>query len=80
VQRIRDEAHRFAITYHRNLRGKEQTRSKLDDVKGIGPARRKALLQYYGGDLEKIRAATVEELMAVPGMNRTSAEAIKEQF
>lgn len=80
VQRIRDEAHRFAITYHRNLRGKEQTRSKLDDVKGIGPARRKALLQYYGGDLEKIRAATVEELMAVPGMNRKSAEAIKEQF
>jgi excinuclease UvrABC nuclease subunit len=48
VQRIRDEAHRFAITYHRNLRRKEQTRSALDDVKGIGPARRRALLTYFG--------------------------------
>ncbi|MCX6049377.1 MAG: excinuclease ABC subunit UvrC [Chloroflexi bacterium] len=80
VQRIRDEAHRFGITYHRNLRGKAQLHSKLDDIKGIGPARRKALLQYYGGDLDKIRAATVEDLMAVPGMNRKAAEAIKAQF
>ncbi|HRW09946.1 MAG TPA: excinuclease ABC subunit UvrC [Caldilineaceae bacterium] len=78
VQRIRDEAHRFAITYHRNLRGKAQTKSLLDEVKGIGPARRKALLTYYGGDIEKIRAATLDELSAVPGMNRKSAEAIKE--
>lgn len=78
VQRIRDEAHRFAITYHRNLRGKAQTRSLLDDIKGIGPARRKALLTYFSGDIDKIRAATVEELVAVPGMNRKSAEAIKE--
>ena len=77
VQRIRDEAHRFAITYHRNLRGKAQTRSLLDEVKGIGPARRKALLTYFGGDIEKIRAATVDELLAVPGMNRKSAEAVK---
>ncbi|CAN5793097.1 excinuclease ABC subunit UvrC [soil metagenome] len=80
VQRIRDEAHRFGITYHRNLRGKAQLHSKLDEIKGIGPARRKALLQYYSGDLDKIRAATVEELMAVPGMNRKAAEAIKAQF
>jgi excinuclease ABC subunit C len=80
VQRIRDEAHRFAITFHRNLRRKEQTRSKLDDVKGIGPARRKALLTYYGGDLEKVRQATVEELAAIPGMNRRSAQAVKDQL
>jgi excinuclease ABC subunit C len=78
VQRIRDEAHRFAITYHRNLRGKAQTKSLLDEVKGIGPARRKALLTYFSGDIERIRAASLDELMAVPGMNRKSAEAIKE--
>jgi excinuclease ABC subunit C len=80
VQRIRDEAHRFAITYHRNLRQKEQTHSKLDDIKGIGPARRKALLQYFAGDLEKMRNASIEELLAVPGMNRRSAEALKAQL
>ncbi len=80
VQRIRDEAHRFAITYHRNLRGKAQLHSKLDEIKGIGPARRKALLQYFSGDLDKIRAATVEDLMAVPSINRKAAEAIKAQF
>ncbi len=78
VQRIRDEAHRFAITYHRNLRGKAQTRSALDEIKGIGPARRKALLIYFQGDVEKIRAASLEELLAVPGMNRKSAEAVKQ--
>jgi excinuclease ABC subunit C len=80
VQRIRDEAHRFAITFHRNLRRKEQTRSKLDDVKGIGPARRKALLTYYGGDLDKVRRATIEELAAVPGMDRRAAQAVKDQL
>ncbi|MCB9140257.1 MAG: excinuclease ABC subunit UvrC [Caldilineaceae bacterium] len=80
VQRIRDEAHRFAITYHRKLRRKEQTRSKLDDIQGIGPKRRKALLTYYSGDLDRIRTATVDELAAVPGMTRRSAEAVKEQL
>jgi excinuclease ABC subunit C len=80
VQRIRDEAHRFAITYHRNLRTKEQTHSKLDDIKGIGPNRRKALLQYFSGDLEKIRSATLDDLLAVPGMNRKAAEAVKAQL
>lgn len=78
VQRIRDEAHRFAITYHRNLRGKAQTRSVLDEIKGIGPARRKALMTYFNGDVEKMRAASMEELLAVPGMNRKSAEAVKQ--
>lgn len=77
VQRIRDEAHRFAITYHRNLRGRTQIRSKLDDVPGIGPARRKALMQYFGGDIDKIRSASMEELLAVPGMTRKAAQAIK---
>ncbi len=80
VQRIRDEAHRFAITYHRNLRRKEQTRSLLDDIPGIGPTRRKALLTYFGGDLDKIRTATLDELSAVPGMNRRSAETLKAQL
>jgi excinuclease ABC subunit C len=80
VQRIRDEAHRFAITYHRNLRSKEQTHSKLDDITGIGPTRRKALLRHFGGDLEKMRTATVEELLAVPGMSRKAAEALKAQL
>jgi excinuclease ABC subunit C len=80
VQRIRDEAHRFAITYHRNLRSKEQTKSVLDEVDGIGPARRKALLTYFGGDVDRIRQATLEELIAVPGMNRRSAERLKAQL
>jgi excinuclease ABC subunit C len=80
VQRVRDEAHRFAITYHRNLRRKEQTRSKLDDVPGIGPTRRKALLTYFGGDLDRIREASLDELLAVPGMNQRAAKAVKEKL
>ena len=78
VQRIRDEAHRFAITYHRNLRGKAQVKSVLDEIKGIGPTRRKALMTYFNGDVDRIKAATREELLAVPGMNRKSAEAVKQ--
>ncbi|MCB0139698.1 MAG: excinuclease ABC subunit C, partial [Caldilineaceae bacterium] len=80
VQRVRDEAHRFAITYHRNLRSKEQIRSKLDDIPGIGPSRRKALLKHYGGDLDKIRNASVEELSALDGISRKVAETIKERL
>ncbi|RIK44394.1 MAG: excinuclease ABC subunit C [Chloroflexi bacterium] len=80
VQRVRDEAHRFAITYHRDLRRKGQVRSQLDSIRGIGPARRKALLTYYSGDLDRIRQATVEELTAVPGMNRRAAELLKAQL
>lgn len=78
VQRIRDEAHRFGITYHRNLRSKEQTRSRLDDIPGIGPKRRKAILQHFGGDIERVRGASIEELMAVPGVTRKIAERVKE--
>ena len=77
VQRVRDEAHRFGITFHRNLRSKEQTHSRLDDVPGIGPARRKALLAHFGGDVERIRAASLDELLAVPGVTRKVAESIK---
>jgi excinuclease ABC subunit C len=80
VQRVRDEAHRFAITYHRNLRGHSQIRSQLDEIPGIGPSRKKALLQYFGGDIEKIRQASLEELQAVPGMTRKVAQAIKEHL
>ena len=80
VQRIRDEAHRFAITYHRNLRRKEQTKSVLDEVRGIGPKRRKALLTYFNGNIDRIRDATVDELAAIPGMDRRAAEAVKTQL
>jgi excinuclease ABC subunit C len=76
VQRIRDEAHRFAITYHRTLRGKSSIKSALDDVPGIGPTRKRALLRQFGS-LKGIREAQVEELASVPGMTRTSAEALK---
>ncbi len=77
LQRIRDEAHRFAVTYHRKLRSDSSTRSLLDDVPGIGPRRRQALLQRFG-TLEAIRAATVEELAATPTMNRKAAEQLAE--
>ncbi len=75
VQRIRDEAHRFAITYHRKLRARRNLVSVLDHVPGIGPARRKALWEHFGS-LAKIKAAAVEELAAVPGMTRPAAEAV----
>jgi excinuclease ABC subunit C len=77
IQRIRDEAHRFGVTYHRNLRGKGAIRSSLDEIEGIGPKRRRALLRKFGS-LDGIRAATIEELAAVPGMNRVAAEQVKE--
>lgn len=75
ITRIQDEAHRFAIEYHRSLRGKDQVHSILDDIPGIGPARRKALMRTYKS-LEAVQAAEVEELAAVPGMNRASAESV----
>ncbi|HEX8237479.1 MAG TPA: excinuclease ABC subunit UvrC [Abditibacteriaceae bacterium] len=77
LQRIRDEAHRFAITHHRKKRGKAQIHSLLDDVPGIGEARRNALLEHFGS-LQKIRAASAEEIAEVPGMNRASAEKLQE--
>jgi len=79
IQRIRDEAHRFAITAHRAQRAKASVISELDSVPGIGPARRKALLKHFGS-LEAIRAATVEELTAVPGMTQSAAQAVRENL
>ena len=76
VQRVRDEAHRFAITYHRKVRGKKGLRSQLDDVAGVGPARKKALLRQFGS-VRAIRAASVDELASVPGMTRRTAEELK---
>jgi excinuclease ABC subunit C len=76
LQRIRDEAHRFAIAYHRRVRGKQTIRSQLDEVPGIGPKRRSALLKHFGS-IDAIRTASVDELAAVPGMTRPAAEQIK---
>ena len=76
VQRIRDEAHRFAITAHRARRTKLGMASALDSIPGIGPARRKALLKHFGS-VDMIRKATVVELNAVPGINPALAESVK---
>ena len=77
LQRVRDEAHRFAITFHREKRSKAMTTSVLDDVPGLGPARRKALLAHFGS-VRRLRAAGVDELVAVPGIGRHTAETIVE--
>ncbi|HEV2404887.1 MAG TPA: excinuclease ABC subunit UvrC [Ktedonobacterales bacterium] len=79
LQRIRDEAHRFAITYHRQVRSTRTFRSILDEIPGIGPKRKKALLRHFGS-ARAIAAATVEELAAVDGMTRDAAERVKEQI
>ncbi len=75
VQRVRDEAHRFGIIHHRTLRGKVSIHSQLEDIPGIGPARRKALLKAFGS-LKAIRQASREELLAVKGMNAAAADAV----
>jgi excinuclease ABC subunit C len=79
VQRLRDEAHRFAITYHRDLRRKASVRSKFDDLAGVGPRRRGALLRVFGS-IKRVREAPVEQIAAVPGIGRTLAEKIKAQL
>jgi len=76
LQRVRDEAHRFAITYHRQKRSTSMLVSLLDDVPGLGATRRKALMKQFGS-LKRLRAATVEELMGVPGIGRRTAEAVQ---
>ena len=75
LERLRDEAHRFAITYHRKLRSKASLRSSLEDIPGVGPARRRALLKHFGS-LKKIRVASLEELEQMPGMSAGLAETI----
>ena len=79
IQRIRDEAHRFAITFHRKLRGKRNLVSVLDHIVGVGPKRRQSLRMHFG-TLDKIKAASVDELAAAPGMNRPAAEAVYHFF
>lgn len=79
ITRIQDEAHRFAIEYHRSLRSKAQVSSVLDGIDGVGPARRKALMKHFM-EIEKIRHASVEELMEAPGINRGVAENIYNYF
>ncbi|MEJ7803966.1 MAG: excinuclease ABC subunit UvrC [Candidatus Limnocylindria bacterium] len=76
VQRIRDEAHRFAITYHRDVRGKRALRSELDDIAGIGPGRKKLLLKRFGS-VRRIREASVSEVADTPGISRDLAERLK---
>ena len=75
ITRIQDEAHRFAIEYHRSLRSKDQVKSVLDEIEGIGPTRRKALMKKFQS-LEAVRDASLEELAATEGMNRRAAESV----
>ncbi|MGH8839014.1 MAG: excinuclease ABC subunit UvrC [Jiangellaceae bacterium] len=77
LQRVRDEAHRFAIAYHRQRRSRSMVDSLLDGVPGLGPARRKALLAYFGS-LKRLRAASAEEIAQVPGFGTRTAEAVVE--
>ena len=79
VTRIQDEAHRFAIEFHRSLRSKAQVKSVLDEIPGVGPARRKALMKHFRS-IEEIKQAEVDTLMEVEGMNRTTAQGIYEFF
>ncbi len=79
ITRIQDETHRFAIEYHRSLRGKAQTHSILDDIPGVGGARRRALMKQYGS-LEALKQAEVEELSKLPSMNLRAAQAVYDFF
>jgi excinuclease ABC subunit C len=79
LQRIRDEAHRFAITYHRTLRGRQMVESAFDEIPGIGPSRRRGLLDTFGS-LQGVRDATVDELAQTPGISDTLARAIHAHF
>jgi excinuclease ABC subunit C len=76
VQRLRDEAHRFAITYHRNLRNRRTKASAFDDLPGVGPRRKRELLKVFGS-VKRIRDAPVEQIAAVPGIGKALAERIK---
>ena len=79
VTALQDEAHRFAIEYHRQLRSKNQVHSVLDEIEGVGPARRKALLKHFK-DVEQIRSAGLDELKSVAGITETVAENIYNFF
>ncbi len=79
LTRIRDEAHRFAVTFHKKLRRRRTLRSALEDVPGVGDKRKRELLKFFGS-LKKVRAATAEELLQAPGMSRAAAEAVVRYF
>ncbi len=78
LERLRDEAHRFAVTYHRKVRGKEALASALEEIEGVGPGRRRALLKHFGS-LKRIREATLEELVNAPGVPEAVARRIFEE-
>jgi excinuclease ABC subunit C len=77
LQRIRDEAHRFAITYHRSKRSKRMTASALDSVPGLGEHRRKALVTHFGS-VARLKQASIEEITSVPGIGLATAKAVAE--
>ncbi|MCI6609526.1 MAG: excinuclease ABC subunit UvrC [Ezakiella sp.] len=79
VSAVQNEVHRFAISYHKSLHGKTMIKSQLDGIKGIGPKRKKALMEHFGS-IEKIKNSTVEELCEIPGMNKKAAEMVKEEL
>ena len=77
LQHLRDEAHRFAITYHRKRRGKRMTQSALDNIAGLGDVRRKKLLRHFGS-VKRVREASLDDILEVPGIPRAVAEAVYE--
>ena len=77
MQRLRDEAHRFAITFHRQLRSKNTLKSKIDDVPGIGPQKRKLLINHFGS-MKNIQNSSVEEISSLPGINKSLAKSLLE--
>jgi excinuclease ABC subunit C len=79
ITRVQDEAHRFAITFHRQLRSDKQVHSVLDDIPGVGPARRKTLMKYFE-NIDQVKNATVEELKKLPSMNEKSAQSVYDFF
>jgi excinuclease ABC subunit C len=79
ITRVQDEAHRFAIEFHRSLRGKNQVKSILDEIEGIGPKRRRALMQHFSS-IEEIKSANLEQLREIDGFNRASAQSVYDFF
>ena len=77
IKQVRDEAHRFAITFHRELRDKAMTVSVLDEVEGVGPTRKKAIMRHFGS-MKRLRAASVDDIAEVKGVPRQVAEAVYE--
>jgi excinuclease ABC subunit C len=79
LRHLRDEAHRFAVKYHRTIRDRDSLESELDGIRGVGPVRKRALLEHFGS-LDGVMDASVEELASIPGMTREVAERIHRHF